>query len=151
MGDRSIPKIENYSNFLQDIIRNPIVFSAFKTSGNYSHGKYIDGYDGLLTNYGNHFSLSTGIFTAPREGIFEFFTTTESHSRGAANYLNVEKNNVKELQFLKSDDYESPLSLSWMMELKQGDTIRLKSSGGYGFHCTPKANCLFNGKFIRLI
>ena len=126
----------------------PIIFSAVKTSGSYATGAYIDGYDRFLTNYGNHFSLSTGIFTAPREGIFEFFTATEN-ILDTISAIIVEKNNAKELEFLKRDDFESPLSFSWMMELKQGDTIRLKVNGGFGFHCTPTANCLFNGKFIR--
>ena len=61
------------------------------------------------------------------------------------------KNNyVQELEFFTSNDYQDPLSVSWMMELEKGDTIRLKvtDSNDGGFHCTPDTNCIFNGKFI---
>ena len=67
--------------------------------------------------------------------------------------LSVEKNNVKELEFIQRDDYETTLSFSWIMELKQGDTVRLKVSyanqDNLGLHCTENSNCIFNGKFIR--
>ena len=67
--------------------------------------------DSLQIRYGKHFSPSTGIFNDPREGIYEFFTATE-YILGNANILSVEKNNVKELELFKQDDYESPLNRS---------------------------------------
>ena len=48
----------------------------------------MDGYDGFLTNYGDHFSLSTGIFSAPREGIFEFFTAIPNVEDGPYEAIN---------------------------------------------------------------
>ena len=73
--------------------------------------------------------------------------------RDSTSRLSVEKNNVKELEFIQSDDYETTLSFSWIMELKQGDTVRLKVSyanqSNKGLYCTENYNCIFNGKFIR--
>ena len=114
----------------------------------------MDGYDGFLTNYGDHFSLSTGIFSAPREGIFEFFTAIPNVEDGMS-LLTVEKNNVKQLEFLQADDYQTLLSFTWIIELKKGDTVRLKVSysnqNDRGLQCTETSNCIFNGKFIRNI
>ena len=42
--------------------------------------------------------------------------------------LTVEKNNVKQLEFLQRDDYQTLLSFTWIIELKKGDTVRLKVS-----------------------
>ena len=113
-------------------------------------GQYITDYNGFLTNYGNSFSASTGVFTAPRDGIYEFFSAT-NNIRNTESNLGVMKNNyVQELEFFTDNDYQDPLSVSWMMDLEKGDTIRLKvtDSNDGGFNCTPDANCISNGKFI---
>ena len=80
---------------------NPVVFSALKNSGTYKAGSYIDSYAGFLTDYGNAFDLSSGIFTAPRSGIFEF-STEQYYNEDVDETLfviQIEKNNVKELAF----------------------------------------------------
>ena len=50
----------------------PLLFSAYKTSGSYAAGVYLDDFDKFLTNQGNAFVLSDGIFTAQRTGTYEF-------------------------------------------------------------------------------
>ena len=42
------------------------------------------------------------------------------------------------------------LSFSWILDLQQGDTIRLKVGSGQ-FLSGGNANWIFNGKFIRNI
>ena len=137
---------------LQDI-PNPIVFSAFKTDGTYYKGDYLDNYDGFLANYGNSFSLESGIFTSPRNGIFEFFADATKGDVGF-NSLVVEKNNIKILEFNSNQatvaGNDDTLSFSWIVELEQGDTIRLKVSNGR-FTAYSYYNWMFNGKFIRNI
>ena len=137
---------------LQDI-PNPIVFSAFKTDGTYYKGDYLDNYDGFLANYGNSFSLESGIFTSPRKGIFEFSAATHHMDKGEST-LRIEKNNIKVLDFSTYTDTDNgnddTLSFSWIMELQQGDTIRLKVTRG-GFRAASYFNWTFNGKFIRNI
>ena len=135
--------------FLQ-VIATPIVFSAYKTSGSYTDGQYIDGYDKFLTNYGNTFGLSTGIFTAPKQGVFEFFTATYHYGNS---HLLVEKNNISEMDFFSRDSSEDTLSISWIMALQQGDTVRLKVGRFGNFGCgsdgATQSGCIFTGKFIR--
>ena len=55
---------------------NPIVFSAYKNDGGFAIGDYMGGYNIFLANYGNSFEPSSGTFTAPRAGYFEFFAST---------------------------------------------------------------------------
>jgi len=130
---------------------NPIVFSAIKDFGGTSSGSYISSYTKFLTNHGNAFSLSTGIFTAPRAGVYEFYSSTYGYDNGA-HTIAVQKNNIDELKFkmyltdkgINNDN----LSFDWMMKLEQGDTVRLKATSGQ-FYCSSTAACVFNGKYIR--
>lgn len=136
---------------LQDI-PNPIVFSAFKTSNEYFYtGDYLNNYNGFLTNYGNSFNLTSGIFTSPRKGVFEFSAATYHGNQGSDNLI-VEKNNIQVLAFHANAETgngnDDTLSFTWIMELQQGDTVRLKVTKGT-FRAASNANWTFNGKFIR--
>ena len=132
---------------------NPIVFSAVKTLGSTSSGSYISSYTKFLTNHGNAFSLSTGIFTAPRSGVYEFYSSTLGANDGA-HYITVQKNNVDELRFRMEltdkggHNNNNNLSFDWIMKLEQGDTVRLKVTDG-SFACRSSYACVFNGKYIR--
>jgi len=131
---------------------NPILFSAYKTSGgSISSGSYISSYTKFLTNHGNAFSLSTGIFTAPRAGVYEFSSSTYGQGDGAQR-IAVQKNNIYELRFdmylTDQGSHQDNLSFDWIMKLEQGDTVRLKVTDGY-FACYEFAACVFNGKYIR--
>ena len=130
---------------------DPIVFSAYKTSGgSVTVGNYLDNFDKFLTNQGNAFVLSDGIFTAQRTGTYEF---SVSAFRAIAGYsrISVEQNGVDELTFLtweKSGDYsDDTLTFNWIMELKQKDIIRIKVTSGK-FICESSSGCIFNGKYI---
>ena len=128
----------------------PIVFSAYKTSGAYAAEEYLYDFDKFLTNQGNAFVLSDGIFTAQRTGTYEF---SVSAFRNIAGYsrISVEQNGVDELTFLtweKSGDYsDDTLTFNWIMELKQKDIIRIKVTSGR-FNCESSSGCIFNGKYI---
>ena len=53
----------------------PIVFSTHRMIMNptrFDVGQYITGFAEFLINIGDSFTLSDGIFTAPRNGIYEF-------------------------------------------------------------------------------
>ena len=57
------------------------------------------------------------------------------------------------MDFYSRDDYEDTLSVSWIMALQQGDTVRLKVGKFGTFRCGSDGNtqsgCIFTGKFIR--
>ena len=140
-------------NHLKQTIENPIVFTALKTSGIHDVGSYLNSYDKFLTCQGSAFNLDTGVFTAPRSGIFEFSATTQydQDNRYYITQISVEKNFMKELEFYAytSDKHdEDVLSFTWMMELQHGENISLKVTAGR-FACYEYRNCMFSGKFIR--
>ena len=129
---------------------DPVIFSAYMNeySSYFSAGEYLEGFTGFLINFGNGFSLSNGRFTAQRKGNYEFSVAAYHNTAGSSD-LTVEHNGAQVLIFRSFDDAdaEDTLSFSWIMELQQGDVVRLKVTRG-SFSCSSSANCIFSGKYI---
>ena len=127
---------------------NDIIFSAYKNDDHYiMHGNYMGGFSGFLTNFGNGFLLPNGIFTAPRTGIYEFSVDAHAYSTNIA-ILTVQHNGANELSFHTQNVSYGSLSFSWIMELKQDDTVRIYVQDGY-VYCGDVYNCVFSGKLIK--
>ena len=120
------------------------------TPSNASSGNYLTGFDGFLTNYGSCFDLVNGIFTPSRQGVYEFSASIFQYSSVVMqNTLIVEKQDTKVLEFY--GDYGSTqdtLSFAWILELKQGETVRLRVGSGE-FDAFDNGNWVFSGKYIR--
>ena len=139
---------------------DPIIFSAYKSTRTvFSSGAYITGFTKFLTNVGfsNSFTLSDGIFKAPRKGIYEF-SASVYHWGDGREKLAVVKNGAEFIQF---QDYtiantntppDFTLTFNWFMELEKGDNVRLQVVAGQ-FICGGEGanNCIFNGKYIRYV
>ena len=66
----------------------------------------------------------------------------------------VEKSNSTVLEFRAYETdggHGDTLSFSWIMELQQGDTVRVKVTGPGSFSAYSNQNWIFNGKFLRNI
>ena len=129
----------------------PIIFSAYTDSEIYFHaGDYITGFTKFLTNVGDSFTLSDGIFKAPRNGIYEFSSSLYAYD--VSNTLVVVKNEAQILKFTNwSIDAQADMTLTfnWITELQKGDQIRLQVSSG-SFACGLEyGSCIFNGKYLN--
>ena len=127
---------------------DPIIFSAYSTSGNFGTGSYITGFTGFLTNVGESFKLADGTFKAPRNGIYEF--SSSAYTYGVTNTLAIVKNEAQILKFTNwSGDGQADMTLTfnWITELQKGDQIRLQVIEG-NFDCSSNGNCIFNGKYL---
>ena len=123
---------------------DPIIFSAYSTSGNFGTGSYITGFTGFLTNIGESFKLADGTFKAPRNGIYEFSASARANE--ISNKLTIVKNEAQILTFhnySNSNKGDMTLTFNWITELQKGDRIRLQVLDG-NFNC----DCIFNGKFL---
>ena len=122
------------------------------TNNEASSGNYLTGFDGFLTNYGSCFDLVNGIFTPSRQGVHEFSAAIFQYSLGP-NTLIIEKQGTKVLEFHGSygtvDDIYDTLSFTWIMELKQGETVRLRVGDSGKFDSFSDAYWVFSGKYIR--
>ena len=131
----------------------PVVFSAIRTSGSVTSGNYFNSYTKFLITYGDAFNLGSGVFTAPRSGIYQFSAAATFFRKGE-NKISVEKNGTQILQFYSENEHErtddDTLSFNFIMQLQKYDTIRLKVTRGK-FWCNTSNVCVFNGYFIRKI
>ena len=135
----------------------PIIFSAHMNPGTFTSGAYITGFAEFLTNVGDSFTLSDGIFKAPRNGIYEF-SCSFFHRDDKDNILAVVKNGA---QILKFNDFAGDLrpnftlTFNWIMELQRGDKVQLQVVLG-DFYCSHNidqgygnCDCVFNGKLLK--
>ena len=107
-------------------------------------------YTKFLTNHGDAFDIESGIFTCPRAGVYHFSSAATRWNK-AAHRMSVEKNNIKVLEFgatASSYGDDDLMSFDFILELQQGDTIRLKVTSG-SFYCSSSYPCIFNDNFIR--
>lgn len=83
-------------------------------------------YDTVLTNIGGAYKPSTGIFTAPYQGVYTISCSLMSHPRNSV-HLNVMKNGVK-LSMLYSASSSFPQSgQTLQIFLKKGDKIWIQN------------------------
>ena len=123
------------------MIKSPTAFTV---------GQYISGFAEFLINIGDSFTLTDGIFTAPRNGNYEF-SASLYHRGDGGHCLAVVRNSEQVLRF---QDAPTPkyidftLTFNWIMKLQRGDKIQLQVKAG-SFYCdNGNANCIFNGKIL---
>ena len=131
----------------------PIVFSThrmIKSPTEFTGGQYITGFAEFLINIGDSFTLSDGLFTAPRNGIYEF-SISIFHQGDGRNVLAVVRNSE---QVMKFNDHgfgnymDYTLTFNWIMKLQRGDKIQLQVVEGVFLCDNGNRNCIFNGKII---
>ena len=89
------------------------------------------------------FNLSTGIFTAPLDGFYEF-SFVSYLKENIKSQITVEKNgHVEFSSYRKKIIHNDTDGLNWIMNLKMGDRIRLKIDNFY-----DGSFRIFNGKLI---
>ena len=124
----------------------PIVFSTHgMNSTRFDVGQYITGFAEFLINIGDSFTLSDGLFTAPRNGIYEF-SISIFHQGDGRNVLAVVRNSEQVVKF--QDTQYATLTFNWIMKLQRGDMIQLQVVQGQFYCDNGNSNCIFNGKIL---
>ena len=132
------------------------MFSAYaKSGGEISYGNYV-AFEDFAVNNGNTFDLSSGTFTAPYDGNYEFSFS------GNANYddcckMDVYRNDDKIYSMYSKlcnhnvykYDYQNFAS-TWLTKLDKGDTIRLKVAYGT-LYSNYDVYSSFSGKLLQLL
>ena len=107
-------------------------------------GSIVD-FDNFYINNGNIFDLSTGIFTAPINGNYEFSFTGFISQTGPGR-VEVLKNEEKIHEF--ESNSETNIASTWIIPLQLGDTLQLRMSQG-AILSKPYIHRTFNGKLLE--
>lgn len=110
-------------------------FRAWKTSST-SVGNVVS-WQGTFHNIGNHFNTSTGVFTAPIQGIYlvgyYYLTENETNQVSAHVRLNGQQNNGIRLRSASSTGHQST-SATMAIQMQANDTIDIYVEGGGTFY-----------------
>lgn len=123
-----------------------IAFSAYRsTSQSLSIGTVVK-FDKVWTNIGNGYNPNTGIFTAPRSGLYHFTSVrmSENNSINLRLFLN---NSMKSTVYIKTR-YETG-SFDVLLSLEKRDTVSIKSSGTLTLHSSSGIYISFSGYTIK--
>ena len=148
ISDSDMTRIFN-GRLLQHELVGAVMFCVYANDGGQiSKNSYITFDKTLLPNIGGGYDVGTGKFRAPVKGSYEFSFTINSYSSYCS--VVVERNGVKELGFFSRHITHSSTGSTWIMQLGQYDTIRLRVSANYGpCYTDSQNNGIFSGKLLK--
>ena len=106
-------------------------------------------FDKVWTNIGNGYDASSGVFTAPRGGVYQFSCSAMTLS-GKTLHLHLMKNDQRTVSLYPGTGYNMG-TLSMVLELKKGDRVYIKhpGSGNNSLYSESGSNySMFSGYFI---
>lgn len=93
-------------------------------------------FDRIFTNYGNHYHITTGVFTAPQDGVYAFFLSAMT-SPGKSSFFQIVKDGAA-LDDMYSDsnhdDSYDSVSDTWILQLSAGSEIWIRSDSPSEVH-----------------
>ncbi|CAG2199434.1 COL8A [Mytilus edulis] len=122
-------------------------FSAMLTSPQTPGTNKAIKFGKVVTNIGNGYNPTTGIFTAPVAGVYQFSYTVMSQG-GKYLYVYLALNNIKQQStWLKGSSHETGTT-SIILNLKRGDQVAVKSADGTSIHSDGNMYSSFSGYLI---
>ncbi|VDI29728.1 Hypothetical predicted protein [Mytilus galloprovincialis] len=132
-----------------DLERRPTFFASLKTSQQtLATIKDIVKFDDAKINIGGGYDSSTGIFTAPRNGIYVFTGVIMSNGNNAVHFQLNKNDQFYTSGFAVNSNYGAQ-TVNSLAELKTGDKVYIKhrsstSENVRGSHSSNCSGCLFS-------
>ena len=107
-------------------------------------------FDKVWTNIGNGYNSSSGVFTAPRGGVYQFSCSAMT-GHGKTLRIHLMKNDQRTVSLYPGNSGHNMGTLSMVLELKKGDRVYIKhpGSGHNSLYSESEYNySMFSGYFI---
>ncbi|XP_071160544.1 complement C1q-like protein 3 [Mytilus edulis] len=141
-------KHKGQDNVCQCLSRNKIpAFSSMLTKPQSLGTNDAIKFDKIVTNIRNGYNPTTGIFTAPLAGVYQFsYTVFTGDGKYLIVYLSL--NNIKQQSTWLLGSRHKTGTNNIVLNLKKGDQVAVKSRGSYTVHSDSDLYCSFSGYLI---
>ena len=108
-----------------------IGFTAGVTSSSSSWNSGTLVFPKVITNEGNGYNPSNGVFTAPRAGVYVFFVNVQAYSTQII-YVDIVLNGASKVRTMAYTNYDAGPNLA-VLSLQTGDRVWVKHWSGQGY------------------
>ncbi|XP_052087254.1 multimerin-2-like [Mytilus californianus] len=127
--------------------QSTVAFSAYTTHSQYFSSRTNVKFEKVWTNIGNGYDPSTGIFTAPRQGVYHISAAVIS-ANGKSLYLQVKHNSEYTAGSYVTGDGHKTGTFDVVFSLQKGDKISVENMGGYTVYSNTNRYTTFSGHRI---
>nr|XP_022294889.1 complement C1q-like protein 4 [Crassostrea virginica] len=108
-----------------------IGFTAGATSINTTWNSGTLVFPKVITNVGNGYNPSDGVFTAPRAGVYVFFVNVQGYNTQTI-YVDIVLNGAIKVRTMANTYYDAGPNLA-VLSLQRGDRVWIKHYSGQGY------------------
>ena len=138
------------------LMSNPVIFSVIRKAVSEEYNNVEAGailtFTETITNIGKGMDLETGVFQAPVSGLYTFSLSAETNIDNFVTTIEVYKNNVYQFRITdlnrSNGNHFNNMAYSWIFELIQGETVKLKMSKDNGLVVKQDVFVWFNGHLL---
>jgi len=105
-------------------------------------------FDDVRVNRGQGYNPSTGVFTAPRKGLYHFSCVIMAHSSHEVHYQ-LNKNDALYIKGYSNKSGYATSTISDVVEMKKGDRVFIKHRSSNYEEITGYYNSTFSGYFMQ--
>ena len=125
----------------------PVAFSAYRTTSKSLSGKETLKFDKVWTNVGNGYQPSTGIFNAPRAGLYHITAVVMSES-GKELFMQLYHNKAPKSGSWVTGDGRKTGTFDVVFRLQQGDEVYIASGSSGKIYSNANTYLTFSGYSI---
>ncbi|XP_076102678.1 complement C1q-like protein 3 [Mytilus galloprovincialis] len=143
---RAVPTFKD-SNSKADLERRPTFFASLKTSQTLSSIRDIVKFDDAKINIGGGYDSTTGIFTAPRNGIYIFSCAIMANGGGEVQFQLNKNDQLYTGGYAAKSGYGAQ-TVNSLVELRTGDKVYIKHRTGLSQNVLGSHYSTFSGYLL---
>ncbi|XP_071174204.1 complement C1q-like protein 2 isoform X3 [Mytilus edulis] len=109
-------------NLMKELKNKPTFFAFLKSNTVFS-GDDVLKFNEVTTNIGQHYNPSTGVFTAPKEGVYQISCVMVSVGRTDVHYWLYRNEERFSYGYVSATAHANSNTQNWILELKKDDRV----------------------------